>query len=164
MRTLILSLSLALAACNAASAAPDHLPTPAPAAPGARCPLAINEVAPAGKPTDWVELVNVSDQPIDLSAFAFIDRTRDPARAARLPATVLAPGGRHVQEVTSRDQGFRLGAEDALYLYRAGEVTACDQVAWDDEDAPTSSSFARLPDGTGGFDTASPDTRGVANR
>lgn len=150
---------LALAACNHVSADTESRALRDPA-----CPLAINEVAAAGEPTDWFELVNVSRAPLDLSAFVFTDAETSLAHAAHLPPTVLAPGARHVQEVTAADAGFRLGGEDALYLYRADDGHRCDGVRWHDDDAPRGGSLARLPDGTGGFETAMPDTRGVRNR
>ncbi len=129
-----------------------------------RCPLAVNEIAAAGRPDDWFELVNVSANPVDLGGFMFIDQADDPALAAPLLATVLAPGGRHVQTVIDADQGFQLGAADALWLYRVGTTVHCDGVAWRDGDAPSGGSYARVPDGTGPFETTEPDTRGVPNR
>lgn len=164
----LVALAAGAAACNQAAAGAEHHapppPAPAPVPPLARCPLAINEVAPAGKPHDWFELVNVSDRPVDLSAYAFTDGQRGPTQAAALPATVLAPGARHVQEVTERTTGFRLGSDDALRLYLRGAALPCDQVRWDLDDAPTGTSFGRLPDGVGRFVTAEPDSRGVPNR
>ena len=110
------------------------------------------------------ELVNVSDAPVDLSAYVFTDGQRGPADGAALPATVLAPGERHVQEVTERTAGFRLGGDDALRLYARGADRPCDQITWDPDDAPTGTSFGRLPDGAGRFVTLEPDSRGVRNR
>lgn len=132
--------------------------------PFARCPLAVNEVAAAGDPTDWFELVNVSGAPVDLTGFMFIDEADDPSMAVPLPASILSPGARHVQEVTDGVTGFALGGDDALWLYRVGTTTACDGVDWGAGQSPSGGSFSRVPDGTGPFRTTTPDTRGVPNR
>ncbi len=171
MRSVILvSLTVAAVAtaCSNASSGDDDVATidarAAIDAADGRCPLAVNEIAAAGRPDDWIELVNVSAGPVDLAGFMFIDQADDPALAAPLLATVLAPGGRHVQTVTDADQGFQLGAADALWLYRDATTVHCDGDAWRDGDAPSGGSYARVPDGAGPFETTEPDTRGVPNR
>jgi hypothetical protein len=163
-----LAAFLLLAACSdATGGGPDAAPRadapPLLDAPGG-CPLAVNEVAAAGDPEDWFELLNVSSAPVDLGGFMYIDEADDPARAVPLLATVLAPGGRHVQEVSDADAGFQLGGTDALWLYRVGTTSPCDGVAWSSGDSPSGGSYSRIPDGTGDFETTEPDTRGVTNR
>lgn len=163
------SITAALAAaCSASTATPDASLVPLDAAavdaPGGPCPLAVNEVAAAGNPGDWFELVNVSAGPVDLSGFRFIDEAMDPTMAFALPPTVLAPGARHVQEVSDALNGFGLGAGDALWLYRTGTTAPCDGVDWASGDSPDGGSWARVPDGTGPWRTTTPDTRGVPNR
>ncbi|MBK9033660.1 MAG: lamin tail domain-containing protein [Myxococcales bacterium] len=160
-----MSVLVTLAACSEARSSPDAAVTVDAAAVDAaeRCPLAINEVAPAGFPNDWFEVVNISAAPVDLGGFRFIDEANDPTTTAPLPPTVLAPGARHVQEVSDAQNGFGLGAGDALYLYRTGATVPCDSADWASGDAPDGSSWARVPDGTGPFATATPDTRGVPN-
>lgn len=160
-------LVLAVAACSESSSSPDAALLPVDAAPidsEGPCPIAVNEVAPAGQPADWFEVINRSINPVDLSQFAFIDEADDPAAAVPLPATILAPGARHVQEVSDADNGFGLGAGDALWLYVRASGVRCDGADWDSGDAPSGSSWARIPDGVGPFMTTTPDTRGVANR
>lgn len=170
MRTIAIAASLvATAACSAANSGPDASPLPVDAAavdapPGGPCPLTVNEVAAAGVPDDWFELLNVSDAPIELAQFRFTDEAADLAGAIPLPATVLAPGARHVQEVSDAANGFGLGAGDAVWIYWAGVAAPCTGVDWDSGDAPAGGSWARVPDGTGAYRTTTPDTRGVANR
>lgn len=170
MRTIATLASLtAVAACSAATSSPDASPLPADAAavdapPGGPCPLTVNEVAAAGVPDDWFELLNVSDAPVELAQFRFTDEAADLAGAIPLPATVLAPGARHVQEVSDAANGFGLGAGDAVWIYWAGVATPCTGADWDSGDAPAGGSWARVPDGTGAYRTTTPDTRGVANR
>lgn len=162
-RAAVLAAALAAVAAGGCSdvgtarAAADEAP---------RCPLVINEIAAAGEPADWFELVNVSSAPVDLAGYRFADGTPGLDRTARLPPSVLAPGARHVEEVTTGGDGFRLGADDALVLYRdrAGELEPCDRVRWTDDDAPPRGSYARLPDGNGRFETVLRDSRGVMNR
>lgn len=170
MRTITIAASLvAIAACSAATSSPDASPLAVDAAavdapPGGPCPLTVNEVAAAGVPDDWFELLNVGAAPIELAQFRFTDEAADLAGAIPLPATVLAPGARHVQEVSDAANGFGLGAGDAVWIYWAGVATPCTGVDWDSGDAPAGGSWARVPDGTGAYRTTTPDTRGVANR
>jgi len=128
-----------------------------------RCPLAVNEIAASGDPEDWFELVNVSAGPIDLADYRFIDEADDPNAAVLFDGGVLAAGARIVQEVSDADQGFQLGADDALWLYRVGATEPCDGVDWSAGDAPSGGSYSRVPDGTGGFTTTQPATRGAHN-
>ena len=136
MRSIAITLPLvAVAACSAATSSPDASPLAvdaalADAAPGGPCPLTVNEVAAAGVPDDWFELMNVSDAPIDLAQFRFTDEAADLAGAVPLPATVLAPGARHVQEVSDATNGFGLGAGDAVWIYQVGVATPCAGVDW----------------------------------
>lgn len=154
------------AACSDATGVVDGAPPPDGRGPDAfaGCPLVVNEVAAAGEPDDWFELLNVSAAPVDLAGFVFTDDADEPSRGAPLPGTILAPGARHVQDVTDAEQGFQLGGDDALWLFRVGTTTHCDGVDWGSGDSPAGGSYSRIPDGTGDFETTEPDTRGVRNR
>lgn len=168
MRTIALVIVLAATACADSTAGVDASPLvdapPPPLDADGRCPLVINEVAAAGQPDDWFELVNVSSATVELAGFRFIDEADDPSTAVTFTPGILAPGARAVQEVRDAVEGFQLGADDALWLYRVGESTHCDGVDWSAGDAPAGGSYSRVPDGTGSFETTEPDTRGVANR
>src|SRR5262245_23336543 len=118
MRTLHLaSLSLALAACNKAAGSP--LDTRRADVSAHASALAINEVAAAGAPDDWFEVINTGTTPVDLSDFVYVDSAGALERARAFPGFVLAPGERHVQYVTGAVAGFQLASDESLYLYRA---------------------------------------------
>lgn len=152
---------------------------PAPAEQGspAQAALVINEVAPRpGIGPDWIELVNRSDQAIDLCGY-FVTDDLDrldhylPLGGASPPAPctaiLLAPGEYHViladdDPAAGPDRApFGLGDDDQvhvvtldglpidslIYLYPRGESRA---------------TLARLPDGEGLFHLTRP-TQGSAN-
>jgi hypothetical protein len=132
----------------------------APAGPG---DLRINEVATRGEPHDWFEVINTGDRPIELSDFVFVDRQVDFLRAKRFPEITLEPGERYVQEVIRMEQGFQLGASEALFLYRHEDRVPIDRVAWKKGSAPHRGSYARFPDGTGRFGPSRRPTPGDEN-
>ena len=84
--------------------------------------------------------------------------------AHRLDRGVLAPGGHHQQRVSHARNGFRLGRSETLTLYRAADLARVDRAVWTDRDAPDGGSFARIPDGRGGFRATTPPTPGAVNR
>jgi len=166
MKRLAITL-LGLAACADADGAPEPPPPPVLEAPEiAPAPLdvlVINEVAAAGDPHDWFEVVNPSSEPVVLSRFLFVDGdTLD--NAAPFPDLTLAPGARHVQEVTDAGNGFKLGGGEQLRIYRAHDRGLVAQVDWDKGASPAGGSYARQPDETGAFTTVTTDTRGETNR
>lgn len=166
MRSIVFALC-ACAACADSTAGVDASPfidaPPPPVDADPRCPIALNEVAAAGEPNDWFEVVNLSDAAVDLAGYRFIDEADDPDDAVALAPAILAAGARAVQEVVDADHGFQLGADDALWIYRVGVDGHCDGVDWSAGDAPSGGSYSRVPDGTGDFETTEPDTRGVRN-
>jgi hypothetical protein len=125
--------------------------------------LVINEVAAAGVPEDWFEVVNASSSPVALADFVFVDVAGDFVKARPLTATTLDPGARHVQEVSDLANGFKLGSDEELWLYRASDQMGTDAVDWAEGQSPVGGSFARIPDTTGDFMTVSPDTQGAPN-
>jgi hypothetical protein len=147
---------LALAGCLAGCVAEPE-PTPGPGS------VVINEVAPAGDPHDWFEIINTSDRPIELSDFVFVDRQLDFARARRFPEGTLHPGGRHVQEVLRMEHGFQLGASEGLFVYHHEDRLLIDRVAWKKSQAPRNGSYARVPDGSGRFRPSRRPTPGAEN-
>jgi hypothetical protein len=126
--------------------------------------LTINEIAAAGEPTDWIEVVNVSTKPVQLEDFVLTDRRGDLTRAVAFPRQVLAPGARVVQPLTREDTGFQLNGAEDLLIYRRADHAFVDEVTWDEGASPQGGSFARVPDTTGGFVTVSPATPGEPNR
>jgi hypothetical protein len=155
----------ALAACGNAAAGPSQ-PTcragvvPSPAA---RCGLVVNEVAAAGAPDDWFEVINTSGASIDLSDFVYVDTAGALDRAREFPAYELRPGERHVQYVSAPVAGFQLGSDEGLWIYRGDDGALVDHVDWLEGASPAGGSFARLPDGSGAFAPVLRDSQGGPN-
>ncbi len=124
--------------------------------------VVINEVAPAGSPVDWIELLNTDDESADLSGWTLTDD--DPLHVLTFAAgTTLGPGERLLLERDAQGSfDFGLGATDAVLLYDAGG-TLVDSIAWSDGAAPAGTSYGRIPDGTGAFTTLFVPTPGEAN-
>jgi hypothetical protein len=126
--------------------------------------LVINEVAPAGAPSDWFELYNPTDAALTLAGLTYTD---DPAGApgkATFPAgAAVPPRGFYVQYLTDADPGFGLGADEALGLFDP-QGNLLDSVDWEAGAAPAASSYGRFPDGTGAFETLAIPTPGASNQ
>lgn len=125
--------------------------------------VVINEVAPAGAPHDWFEIVNRGDRAVELSDLVFVDRPGDFVRARRFPELTLAPGERHVQEVVRSEHGFQLGDAEGVYLYHHEDHMVIDRVAWRTGAAPVRGSLARVPDVSGPFVPSRRPTPGQPN-
>ncbi|MBO4879231.1 MAG: lamin tail domain-containing protein [Clostridia bacterium] len=95
-------------------------------------PVRINEVLPSNKyditdedgdRSDWVELYNSSDNPVDLSAYCLSDDANDPGKWA-LPAVILQPHDYIVIFLSGKDRrgnelhtSFKLSStDDGLFL------------------------------------------------
>jgi hypothetical protein len=125
--------------------------------------LVINEVAAAGDPEDWFEVVNTTREPLALDGYDFGEEVFGTgARAPFTPGLVLEPGERHVQVVTDEAEGFQLGADEELGVRdaRGGFV---DGVDWGEGDSPEGGSFARVPDVDGDFQPTDRPTPGLPN-
>lgn len=166
-----LACCLVLAACsNAADPVTDAPVTPidapvdtaplADAAPALRL-LVVNEVA-AGEAPDWIEVVNATNQPIQLDQFAYVDVAGDLVKAKPFPAVTLAPGAYHAQDIDDTISGFKLGSDEEVWVYRIADGALSDGVDWAEGAAPAGMSFARSPDTTGDFVTGA-QSKGVAN-
>jgi hypothetical protein len=117
----------------------------------------INEVeSSGGTPGDWIELVNTSTSPVDLSNFVLKDN--DDTHVFTIPAgTTLAGGAFGAFDVES---AFGLGSADSARLYTAGAATLLDSYSWTAHAAIT---YGRCPDGTGAFANTTASTKGAAN-
>lgn len=163
------SLFLSPLGCSGATSTTDGGPTPQTPSPAKVVPaedyagLVINEVAPAGDPSDWFELVNTSSKTLSLDELAFTDDIVGAPLKARFPLGVtLAPGEYFALDVNDELQGFKLGGDEELGLYTiSGELI--DEVDWAEGDAPLGQSYGRMPDGTGPFLTLTQPTRGAEN-
>lgn len=167
------ALVLALAACsNAADPLTDGpLPPvdtnqtdpdgPSPDGSPALRILVINEVA-AGDTPDWIEVVNATTTAVELSDFVYVDAEGDFAKAKPFPAMTLAPGAYFAQDIDDTISGFKLGSDEAVFVYRASDQQLSDSVDWDEGAAPANMSFARSPTIFGDFATGA-QSKGVAN-
>ena len=115
--------------------------------------IKVNEVeSNLGLPGDWVEFYNTGVAAVDLGGYEF--RDNDNTRQYIIPAnTVIQPGGFLVLD--EAQFGFGLGAGDQARLFAPGGVTLVDSYTWT---AHASTTYARCPDGTGAFQTATTST------
>lgn len=132
--------------------------TPAP-----RHGLVLTEVAAAGEPHDWIEVLNVSGQDLDLVDYVLVDLRGDLERARSFADVTLAPGERFVQPISAARVGFGLAADEEVWIYRASDGALVDGIDWELGSTPAGGSLARLGD-TGGFVTVTAATPGAANQ
>lgn len=162
----LLCLTLAAACSNAANPTPDASEGLIDASMIDAGPplgiLMINEVAP-GETPDWIEVVNVTSSPVQLDEYCFVDVADDAAKCKAFPTLTLAPGAYHAQDVSTALSGFGLGSDEELWVYRIADQRVSDSVDWAEGAAPAESTFARLPDTIGAFQTTNMPTRGAAN-
>jgi len=117
--------------------------------------IKINEVSST---RDWVELINLSSERLDIGGFGL--RDGDPSHSVTtIPwGTILDPGGLAV--VRRRIHGIGFGSLDGARLYdRDGR--RIDSTDWPDGDARES--WCRLPDGAGPFQVCEDDTPKESN-
>ena len=126
--------------------------------------LVINEVAAQGDPLDWFELYNASDGPIDLANFVMADDLTDESKRTPFPADMVIEAGAFLQIELDKDgwPGFALGRDEELGIWTVdGALVA--SVDWEEGQADEGTSWARLPDVTGDFQTVDTPTPGAPN-
>lgn len=122
-------------------------------------PVRINEVdSKDADPVDWVELVNIGDESVDVSGYVLRDN-KDTSEIVIADGTTMAPGTYLAVDV-DREGGFGLGGADEARLFAADGTTLLGSVSWS-EHAPTS--WARCPDGLGAFEISQSVTKGAMN-
>ncbi len=120
--------------------------------------VVINEVeSNGGVPGDWIELYNRG--PVAVSLAGYVLRDNGNGSGYTLPAGTSIPGGGYLV-IDESAFGFGLGASDQARLFAPGGVTLIDSYTWTSHAATT---YARCPDGTGDFATATAPTKGSAN-
>jgi len=127
--------------------------------------LAINEIAAKGDPLDWFELHNLSDTPISLANYVFADDLADASKRVPFPPdTTIAPGA-HLRIDLDKDAwpGFALGSDEELGIWTS-DGAPVDSANWSDGDSDAGTTYARIPDGTGEFQTVSEPTPGERNK
>lgn len=121
---------------------------------------------PGGALLDWVELVNLDSEPVDLSGWALTDDWREPHRGPLPEGLVLAPGERVLLWL---DPDETIEGTVSLGLAREGEVLRlfdgrgeeADVLAF--PDLGLDEAWARLPDGTGDPEAMPVGTPGAEN-
>ena len=131
---------------------------------GTEIGLVINEVAAQGDPLDWFELYNASDEPIDLAGFVMADDLTDESKRIPFPDGTVIEVGEFLQIELDKDgwPGFALGRDEELGIWTA-DGTLVAQVDWEKGQADEGTSWARLPDITGDFQTVHTPTPGAPN-
>ena len=126
--------------------------------------LVINEIAAQGEPWDWLELYNASDSYLALANFVLADDLTDASQRVPFPSDLVLPPGAYLQIALDKDgwPGFALGRDEELGIWTT-EGTLVDSVDWNEGQADAGTSFARMPDGTGDFQTVSSPTPGARN-
>ncbi|MDE2743087.1 MAG: CotH kinase family protein [Gemmatimonadota bacterium] len=131
---------------------------------GTEIGLVINEVAAQGDPLDWFELYNASDEPIDLAGFVMADDLTDKSKRTPFPDGTVIEVGEFLQIELDKDgwPGFALGRDEELGIWTA-DGTLVAQVDWEKGQADEGTSWARLPNITGEFQTVDTPTPGAPN-
>ena len=132
---------------------------------GAEIGLIINEVAAQGDPLDWFELYNASDEMIDLADFVMADDLTDESKRTPFPAGTVIEAGEFLQIELDKDgwPGFALGRDEELGIWTA-DGTLVAQIDWEKGQADEGTSWARVPDITGDFQTVNTPTPGAPNQ
>ncbi|MXY88759.1 MAG: hypothetical protein F4Y92_07865 [Dehalococcoidia bacterium] len=127
--------------------------------------LVINEVAAQGDPLDWFELHNSSGSHLALANFVMADDLLDAGKRVAFPANLVIPPGGYLRIELDKDgwPGFALGRDEELGIWTAGGVLVA-EVDWEEGQADEGTSYARIPDGTGDFQTVHNPTPGEANQ
>lgn len=123
--------------------------------------IAINEVESNDDATDWVEIMNTGDTPVDISGWVVLDD--DPAGHAAdvipVPAgTILETGAYYVFDQLTHFN-FGLGGGDKVSVRDAAGLTVA-EYSWSDH---ANGVWARCVDGTGEFRELSVSTKGMQN-
>ena len=127
--------------------------------------IRINEVSARNEPYDWVELINLGDQPLDLAGGFLSDDLSVPMKSMLTPEMklIIAPRGFLVIRITDETLGFKLGKADSLLLTNPeGEVI--DQLTYAEGELVEGEVFARIPDGIGEMQRSTVQTPNERNQ
>jgi hypothetical protein len=132
---------------------------------GAGAAVVINEVAPDPElGSDWIELFNPGGSDLDLGGYSFTDS--DPTHVFTFaPGTMLAAGGYLVlvqDDPGSFDFGLGTGG-DQVNLFDPSS-TPVDSTQWTAGQADAPTTWGRLPNGSGAFQTLAAASQGAENQ
>ena len=127
--------------------------------------LVINEIAAQGDPLDWFELYNASGSHLALANFVVADDLADAGKRIAFPPDLVIPPGGYLRVEVDRDgwPGFALGRDEELGIWTSEGVLVA-EVDWEEGDADEGTSYARVPDVTGEFQTVGNPTPGTTNQ
>ena len=126
--------------------------------------IRLNEIAPKGNPFDWVELINLSNQRINL-AECFLSDDPDDLMKYELPTGVESqvPAQGFVLMILNDDStGFALGSAEGVYVSDPNGMII-DQIEYTSEQAIENTTLGRLPDGTGEWQILYTETPNAPN-
>jgi hypothetical protein len=147
--------------CNASETCSDCEADCGPCTSPADSDVVLNEVvaAAADNGPDWVELANTSDMAASLEGWSMEDAG---GNLVTFTSSAVVPANGYLLLARGQDFDFGIGGQDMLTLRDAsGELV--DTTNWLEGEAPTGSSWGRLPDTTGPFQTLTSPTPGEAN-
>ena len=124
--------------------------------------IVVNEVESNGDTTDWVEIMNIGTQPVDISGWYLLDNDPVGHKADVTPVavgTILEPGSLYVFD-QNKDFTFGLGKADKAAIYDAGGNLIV-EYEWT---VHANGVYARIPDGTGEFQDFATATKGKKNK
>jgi hypothetical protein len=123
------------------------------------CPLpdlVLNEVeSNGGSPDDWVELLNPTEGPIDLSGWTVLDNDDSHVPYGVPAGTIVGPGGYVILE----NFGWGLGSADSV---RISDPSGALVIVWS-WTAHATTTYGRCPDGVGELTTTLASTKGGPN-
>jgi hypothetical protein len=114
--------------------------------------IVLNEVAPAGDPSDWIELYNPGAESVDLGGWTLTDN--DPTHTHVFPGGQTIAAGAYMLLLRGEAGGptFGFGPMDAASLYDdSGGLV--DRVEWVEGEVPQGTSYGRIPNAEGAFQT-----------
>ena len=120
--------------------------------------IKVNEVESDGL-ADFIELVNTSGTPTDVSGLVLKDN--DDSRTLAIPAATSISAGGFLAVDTDVGGGFGLSQADAARVFMPDGTTLIDSTSWVFH--ATGTTYGRCPNGTGVFFTATAVTKGAAN-
>ncbi|MDP6942803.1 MAG: lamin tail domain-containing protein [Myxococcota bacterium] len=138
-------------------------PTPDADDPGPSWPnVVINEIAADGAPEDWIELLNRSDETVDLGGWTLTDDDPEHVHAFADGHTLGAGAYLLLLRDDAGGFAFGLGGSDAVNL-RAPDDTLVDSTEWVGGQSPKEHAWGRIPNGSGDFMTLETPTPGGPN-
>ena len=125
--------------------------------------VVINEVAAQGDSLDWFELYNASHTAVDLAGLLLADDLQEASRRVPLPSGFIEAGSyRQIQLDKNGWPGFALGRGEELGIWTL-DGKLVDGVDWEEGQSDRGTSFARIPDITGDFQTVDHPTPNAPN-